>query len=711
MKIYLVIFGFIIVTLNSFAILVEYPDFNSIENLVFYGQATKNGNNIRMYTSPVSGVWGSVWYDKPINVSEDFRVEFEFSIRNWTGGGADGLVFQCVPDRATSLVPSKGLSIWLDTWNNTPAGEADDVSDNNIKLSLDGAEIVEIDLYPFGINVSDGTVHSIIIDYCKNTELIQVVIDNQTVLSSSMLDYFNKKDLYGGLYSWHGGYAEFVDIYNLKIEYTDNLDADINRDCILDKFDLQGMVDQWLLESTLGINSDLIGYWSFDEGEGKVAYDKSGYGNHGAIYGAAYTNGVSGSALSFDGVEDHVEIPYDESLNSYPPFTFSCWVKVYDFNGNYMIVINKGEAWAPIINSDYQLWFDLPGLSPRQLYSTNRLTANAWQHIVFMYDGSNISVYENGNETISQAVSGALDKDKLTLIVGANSPIPYAITAFHGLIDEVRIYNRALSVDEIQYLYNVPSGSSDLSADLNLDQIVNLKDFAILASYWLRDFNTTITGSYQYQVGDEDNFIFDPDFGQTPNDDAIPGNELFDALNQQNVTDTDLIPGMTWYGINGQDYYPTEQRIAHTFLLTDIPADAEITSATLKFHAKCGYNNGGEKTDRIRLGFVSDPGWPLDDQIIWSRPFGTENGAPGDSGLLDYPWECIKTVEDGFVSFDSPDVVFELDLSALPMPDGSTIDIRHLLKHHNSLDVIVEDDTGVDYYQLTIETSEPACIY
>lgn len=70
----------------------------------------------------------------------------------------------------------------------------------------------------------------------------------------------------------------------------------------------------------------LIAYWSFDEGSGDIAYDGSGHGNDGTIYGASWTSGVSGHALSFDGYDDFVDVGYLPQLQNTDELTVSCWI-------------------------------------------------------------------------------------------------------------------------------------------------------------------------------------------------------------------------------------------------------------------------------------------------------------------------------------------------------------------------------------------------
>ena len=85
----------------------------------------------------------------------------------------------------------------------------------------------------------------------------------------------------------------------------------------------------WMACMGVGVADDdgLVAEWHFDEGSGSVLVDSSGNGNDGVINGATWVGGVSGSALSFDGVDDYVEVPHDSSLDfGYGDLSISSWM-------------------------------------------------------------------------------------------------------------------------------------------------------------------------------------------------------------------------------------------------------------------------------------------------------------------------------------------------------------------------------------------------
>jgi hypothetical protein len=102
-----------------------------------------------------------------------------------------------------------------------------------------------------------------------------------------------------------------------------------------------------LLSAGIGVASatDLVGSWHLDEGSGTIAYDSSGNGNDGAIYGATWTTGKNGSALEFDGVDDYVNCGNDPSLNIADEITVIAWIyPTGKGDSNYPRIVDKSSS-------------------------------------------------------------------------------------------------------------------------------------------------------------------------------------------------------------------------------------------------------------------------------------------------------------------------------------------------------------------------------
>jgi len=211
----------------------------------------------------------------------------------------------------------------------------------------------------------------------------------------------------------------------------------------------------------------LVGWWRFDEGSGTVAEDSSGYGNHGTIYGATSVDGKYGKALSFDGVDDYVMVPppfSDVKQN----FTWSMWVNLTEVGthrglmefllGSYRVRTNYQAASVSIVEA----------LTP-QTYTAGvngaPFVLDAWIHWTVVFDYTNLEVrtYKNG----AFFASGSIDKakwDSLGATTNLRIGTGYYCSNWKGEIDEVRIYNRALSAAEIENSQKDPDLSSRILA-------------------------------------------------------------------------------------------------------------------------------------------------------------------------------------------------------------------------------------------------------
>jgi Concanavalin A-like lectin/glucanases superfamily len=199
----------------------------------------------------------------------------------------------------------------------------------------------------------------------------------------------------------------------------------------------------------------LVAAYGFNEGSGTVVHDVSGNGNDGSISGATWTtSGKYGDALRFNGTNARVNINNATSLQLRSGMTLEAWVYPTSVSSAWRDVIYKG-------NDNYYL----EGTSPNSsrpamggtfggtLYGTSPLTANTWAHLAASYDGATMRLYVNGVQVASRAQTGAIATSTNPLQVGGDSIYGQY---FAGRIDEVRIYNRALSAAQIQNDMNTP---------------------------------------------------------------------------------------------------------------------------------------------------------------------------------------------------------------------------------------------------------------
>jgi PKD repeat protein len=207
--------------------------------------------------------------------------------------------------------------------------------------------------------------------------------------------------------------------------------------------------------------SGLVAAYSFDGGQGATAADVSGNGNTGTLTNATWSSsGKYGGALAFDGSSSWVTVADSATLHLTGRMTLEAWVRPSALGG-WRTVVMKQQTGADV---DYSLYADTArGAPATQAYTAGGNTAygaaaipmNAWTHLAASWDGSTVRLYVNGSLVSSLAVSGTLLASAGPLRIGGNGVWG---EFFAGLIDEVRVYDRALSQSEIQADMQTPIG-------------------------------------------------------------------------------------------------------------------------------------------------------------------------------------------------------------------------------------------------------------
>ena len=206
----------------------------------------------------------------------------------------------------------------------------------------------------------------------------------------------------------------------------------------------------------------LVGWWPFNGN----ANDESGNGNHGTVNGAtlaADRNGNAGKAYSFDGVNDKIDIIANSNFN-FEDFSVSCWInsnnKLYteavicksDWNNarseTFALTLNSGSYLTHIKN--YSNCIPGAGWVSRQTSSQNN--NNVWTNILITYGNSALNVYKNGKLILMDTLSKKLDVCNGGQVKFGAAWVQYP-DFFNGLLDDIAIYNRALTAAEVQQLY------------------------------------------------------------------------------------------------------------------------------------------------------------------------------------------------------------------------------------------------------------------
>jgi len=257
------------------------------------------------------------------------------------------------------------------------------------------------------------------------------------------IDLVNLADI---AYAWQKNTAElpgysFADIYQT--------------DGVVDEGDLTVLADHWLAGLAMGLE----GWWRMDAN----VNDSSGCGRHGNLSTAGlWKPGVMDAALAFDGTSDYVDIPGYKGVTGAGARTCAAWIKTPAVSGDILTwgSTDVGRKWILRVNENGTLRAEVSG---GYLYGTTVLTDNRWHHIAVVLPDAptptvgDIRLYVDGQpETVGQVntpgltIDTAATEDVRIGVYGIGTP-----RYFKGLIDDVRVYDRALSAWEISKLADV----------------------------------------------------------------------------------------------------------------------------------------------------------------------------------------------------------------------------------------------------------------
>ncbi len=217
--------------------------------------------------------------------------------------------------------------------------------------------------------------------------------------------------------------------------------------------------------------SGLVGYWPMNgpDVSSTTAYDRSGQGNNGTLTnGPTPTIGKVGQALDFNGSTNYVDLGIPSSLNlaSANKFTLSAWVYPTSAPNGVGVI---SEMYTPTSTTvQYEIGFDqnlgaVTGSklavgfydgSWRIVKDSGNIELNQWAFISGTWDGTTLRLYKNGVEINSSTPGGSLPSSNFDkVVIGKRHDVGGLTNFFPGKIDEVRIYNRALTAAEISALY------------------------------------------------------------------------------------------------------------------------------------------------------------------------------------------------------------------------------------------------------------------
>jgi hypothetical protein len=211
---------------------------------------------------------------------------------------------------------------------------------------------------------------------------------------------------------------------------------------------------------------DLVGYWPLDEGTGTVAHDCSGHAHDGHFVGAAlnggWTAGKKGGGYEFDGTSGCIDLgtPADLALEA-TPFTVAAWVSIASFvvSSNLTRYIagrtREGDTigWRIATGTNDRINAGVVGVdsSTSTVFSATNMPAGVWTHVAVVYvPGTTLTMYVNGSKADEKPAPAQVKPDTPSrVMLGCRGD---ESRYFDGMLDEVRIYRRALTTNEIARL-------------------------------------------------------------------------------------------------------------------------------------------------------------------------------------------------------------------------------------------------------------------
>lgn len=226
--------------------------------------------------------------------------------------------------------------------------------------------------------------------------------------------------------------------------------------------------DIYMYYGNASINDGLVGYWAMNDATSTVATDFSGNGNNGTLTNMAapatatsgWGSGKLGGGLNFDGTDDYTAVPDSDSLDLTGDFTISFWLKLrsgatHSLYDGILAKMPGAPGWAVLYatGNKLRLWINNAGL----VQTSSALVNDKWHHITFTKSSTQTQVFVDGVLDATGATANPTANSN-ELLIGRYVSSTYSL---NGSLDEVRIYNRALSPTEITSLYEISTPENE----------------------------------------------------------------------------------------------------------------------------------------------------------------------------------------------------------------------------------------------------------
>ena len=397
-----------------------------------------------------AGIWDE-WFDELIKYNPDTG-EFKYYINN---------ELQIIFNAGTITNPGNKileLEFYPYGWHTGHYGYMDDfVVSGNILLNANFT--ADETAIPLGQEI-----------YCSDTSIGNPTNWEWDFENDGIIDSFEQNP------DWT--YSE-IGTYTVSLSISDDTNTDT-----------ETKIDYIIVHEPLDLG--LVAYYPFNGN----ANDESGNGNDGSVNGAILTAdrfGNENSAFNFDGNDDYINLGNDELLNPQTSITVSAWIYPTE-NKNEIIVLNADGGWES--NMSYSLRMNSSDIifavgngtnnNLQTLYPIQPLYN--WYHLVGQYDGNSIKLFVNSQLVSTNEIGYIQLKDTSTPIVIGYFP-SYG-QYFKGKIDNIRIYNRALSESEIQELFGALENPENISisvtgstVNLTWDAVIGATSYNVYSSY------------------------------------------------------------------------------------------------------------------------------------------------------------------------------------------------------------------------------------
>ena len=354
-------------------------------------------------------------------------------------------------------------------------------------------------------------------------------------------------------------------------------------------------------------NEGLVAYYPFNGN----ANDESGNGHDGTVVGATLSTDRCGNpnhAFSFDGQSDEIQVPHSDALNITGDITLSAWFNSVEeplfrtdhtiltkrtpnpIPGNFPYLIAINYVYG--IPSDYKkpIFISAANSSYQYLQSTSDITINTWNHMAAVVSSNNLRIFINGVVVLDTVINNQLRTGNTApLLIGSGARTDPPAEQFKGQIDDVRIYNRALSFSEIQALYHWPNCAPNSYSLISPPDIDSVK--APITFNWQTALVPDPNDTVRYDLYLSRSMVFAPE--STIVYDSLLDTTFMDSVDFADTSDIRL---WSWkvkaYDKWGAERWSDQSWSFYVYLCGDCNGDGKINVADVVFEINYLFKGG-----------------------------------------------------------------------------------------------------------------------